>query len=366
MKDNDFYRVIYKDKFVAQLCLEKKGYIYNIFTNKLDAKANVGDLVDDCFEGDIDYKLVKKNNQKIYTLEDLYIIKKIDNKYIYLLKNHKKKIKKIEKQGDFQELGLVYFDEEECKLIKDEKYTKFFNEFLIGKDKKKLLRKNIFNFDILTISLSHKKVCGLSYLKDIEKTNIVPLSKLMEWSGIGDIYYLIEVGKEKQYIYDEDNLKEGIHTLYLNLFVSSLYADKESSFEDQKAFYLKSLEQLDTLKNTFEKVYLKYKKQIDKIKDSFEEQDIVAEYHLREENISNNDEKYYDTDRIDENEFNEDRDVKIFQHELPKYASEGDNVVLVRNPETGELSYQLSHIFYFDFIDYAIKETHRLLESLEI
>ena len=58
--------------------------------------------------------------------------------------------------------------------------------------------------------------------------------------------------------------------------------------------------------------------------------------------------------------------MKIFQHELPKYASEGDNVVLVRNPETGELSYQLSHIFYFDFIDYAIKETHRLLESLEI
>lgn len=360
------YKVTYKDKFVASVCYEPDNEISSMPLYYLDPEAEVGDIVEHCFDKEFNYKLVKKNHQKNYTLEDLCVIKKIDDKYLYLLKNHENKVRKINKQGDFEELDLVYFDEEENKLIKDEKYIKYLNEFLKDKDKKKLLSKNIFNFDVLSMSFSHKRVCGLSYLNDVEKINIVPISQLMEWSGIGDFYYLIELGKEKQYIYDEGNLKKGIHTWYLNLFVGSLYADKHLSDEEKKQYYLKSLEQLDTLKNAFEKEYLKHKEELDNIKDPFEEKDIVAQYHLREEDIADNDEIYYDTDRIDKNEFNEDQDVKIYQHELPKYASEGDNVVLVRNPETGKLSYQLSHIFDFDFIDYAIEETHRLLDRLEI
>ena len=138
-----------------------------------------------------------------------------------------------------------------------------------------------------------------------------------------------------------------------------------SQKEEELEYYKKSLLELENLKSIYEKEYFKYKKEIDKIKDPFEEKDIVAHYHLREIDIADNDEIYYDTDRIDKNEFNKGQDVKIFKKELPKEAKEGMTVVLVRNPENGKLSYQLTHTDDFDFIDYAIEETNNCIKRLE-
>ena len=137
---------------------------------------------------------VEEGNEFLPQLEEIYIIKEIDDKFIYLIKNGENKVVKFNKiQGDYSPLDLVYLRDD--KLIKDQTFTKYFKEFLSKFNQKVTFDKNNFKMHRYLVESFLDHGVSLCELDDIHALTFIPDYELNGNYVTGDIYIKIELGK---------------------------------------------------------------------------------------------------------------------------------------------------------------------------
>ena len=186
----------------------------------------------------------------------LYIVKKADKKYIYLLKNGEEEIIKLPRQeNDFKPLDLVYLDKEndQIKIVKDDVFTPYFTNFLSKHDKDRIFNKNHFKITKWIVEYNHKHILSLIDYKTLKETVYVPDYELYPSADQGDPYFRIELGTTVGYEWDYINTK--MAALYTSdLIINKNICNQHLSNEEKYYYYKEKVELYEERKKIFEKL----------------------------------------------------------------------------------------------------------------
>ena len=296
---------------------------------------------------------VEEGNEFIPQLEDIYIIKEIDDKFIYLIKNGENKIVKFNKiQGDYSPLDLVYCHGD--KLIKDQTFTKYFNEFLSKFNQKVSFDKNNFKMHRYLVENFLDHGVSLCELNDIHALTFIPDYELNGNYVTGDIYIKIELGRDHAYIY-EDDLSE-LHVTYNQVLMRDQSPDDKMNDFEVVDFLDKLVKQTKAKRKKLIKVSKKAEEYYAAHPLPYSKEDIIGTYQIMELEF---DHVYRLSNCNQKNDFNNYVDEK----ELPPNVREGDEVVLVQDKETNQKKYYFTRKHYKNSFDYDLKLTEETLNA---
>ena len=346
------YKIIYVDGYLVllqnlhDLEIKKSELIKNLPPN-----IEYGDIlvhfkrlsINKKYEYSIFQKHSKDDKQR--NLEELYLITKIDSKNIYLLKNGSKKVTKLEKiQGNYAPLDLVYIDKEDgqIKVVKDDKISPYFINFLSKHDKNKIFNKNHFKITEWVVEFNHKYVLSLLDKKTLKDIVYVADYELYPNARIGDPYYKIEIGKTSGFEFDfkNDYIREDYSKLIKNQFLED---DKNLSNEELFKNYSEKLEILNKKIKYFEKLNKSIEKYYQKNPLEYTKYEIEDYYKVREYDYSNG---KYVLERLGGNivsdEENDERIDYVVAKDLPEKLRVGDCLVKVLEGVNKKTKYYFS------------------------
>ncbi len=349
-----FNRVLYCNKYVV-LTENHSGIKFGYFRNEFEGDVKVGNCFNEYFNPHI-FKQIQKSEEKfIPTLEDLHIIKKIDNKYIYLIKNGDKKLIKFNKpQQEFSPLDLVYINGD--KLIKDHIFTKYFKDFLARFDNKVKFDNNHFKIHRYLVEDIYKYGVSMCELDDIHKLTFICDYELNGNLTTGDIYLKFELGPSYAYIFDDD-LKE-LNVTYNQVLMK---ASNVKGCKTLQEYYDKYTEKINALKNKrkiLEKISKKAEEYYIKHPLPYSKEDIIGKYEIMELEF---DHVYRLSNCNVENDFNN----YVDEEDLPKYARPEDIVVLVYDKQTKQKKYYFSHVEYDISYNYELDLLEKKLDAVK-
>lgn len=328
--------VIYKDNYFV---LTKFGNVdsviasYNI--DEFDFEINVGDVI----YNSKDKQEYKKSeiNESFKTIDRLCVVRACDENFIYVIKNGDKKITRIFNHQNLQLLPfqLIYLSED-CQEIGFEKgYIKnIFDRFLSNKNLENF-KKNIFKIRRYCIESYFSHIVVLRDIDDISQYLYIPDFELYDFYGNGDIYLLVEFGKEREFLF-EPFLSKNLSSKYLELFRSEI----EGHLEEEK---LKNrYEYTKKIREKCQKYYKKFKNAFSKEK-KYSINDVIASYSVEEFEENNKGEQIarlvcYDEERALTEKF-------VACKHLPPFIQEGWTVDLVLEGAFKEEKYYLTHRF---------------------
>ena len=338
MQENFIKKVVFFNKYVVMVEDyegSRRGWLRNMF----DDPPKLGNYYKN-YSGvnGKHFVQVEEGNEFIPQLEDIYIIKEIDDKFIYLIKNGENKIVKFNKiQGDYSPLDLVYCHGD--KLIKDQTFTKYFNEFLSKFNQKVSFDKNNFKMHRYLIENFLDHGVSLCELNDIHALTFIPDYELNGNYVTGDIYIKIELGRDYAYIYEDD--LSVLHVTYNQVLMRDQSPDEKMNDFEVVDFFDKLVKQTKEKRKKLIKVSKKAEEYYAAHPLPYSKEDIIGTYQIMELEF---DHVYRLSNCDQKNDFNNYVDEK----ELPLNVREGDEVILVQDKKTKQKKY------YFAFVDYAI------------
>ena len=256
-------QIVYQDKYgMLSKKIQGSQFVNFIEYGKIEPAAEFGDIVSDCnlygIDKKYDYVLIQNHKKGLKQREVtmLYIVKKADKKYIYLLKNGEEEIIKLPRQeNDFKPLDLVYLDKEndQIKIVKDDVFTPYFTNFLSKHDKDKIFNKNHFKITKWIVEYNHKHILSLIDYKTLKETVYVPDYELYPSADQGDPYFRIELGTTVGYEWDYINTK--MAALYTSdLIINKNICNQHLSNEEKYYYYKEKVELYEERKKIFEKL----------------------------------------------------------------------------------------------------------------
>ena len=256
-------QIVYQDKYGMLSKKIQDGQISSFIEYcKIDPIAEFGDIVTDCnlysIGEEYGFSIIQNHKKGLKQREVtmLYIVKKVDKKYIYLLKNGEEEVIKLPKQENyFKSLDLVYLDKEndQIKIVKDDVFTPYFSNFLSKHDKEKIFNKNHFKITKWMVEYNHKHILSLIDYKTLKETVYVPDYELYPSADQGDPYFRIELGTTVGYEWDYINTK--MAALYTSdLIINKNICDQHLSNEEKYYYYKEKVELYEERKKIFEKL----------------------------------------------------------------------------------------------------------------
>ena len=256
-------QIVYQDKYGMLSKKIQDGKISSFIEYcKIDPIAEFGDIVTDCnlysIGEEYGFSIIQNHKKGLKQREVtmLYIVKKVDKKYIYLLKNGEEEVIKLPKQeNDFKPLDLVYLDKEndQIKIVKDDVFTPYFSNFLSKHEKEKIFNKNHFKITKWMVEYNHKHILSLIDYKTLKEIVYVPDYELYPSANQGDPYFRIELGTTVGYEWDYINAKMAV--LYSSDLISNQnICDKHLSDEEKYYYYKEKVELYEERKKIFEKL----------------------------------------------------------------------------------------------------------------
>ncbi len=256
-------QIVYQDKYgMLSKKIQGSQFVNFIEYGKIEPAAEFGDIVSDCnlygIDKKYDYVLIQNHKKGLKQREVtmLYIVKKADKKYIYLLKNGEEEIIKLPRQeNDFKPLDLVYLDKEndQIKIVKDDVFTPYFTNFLSKHDKDRIFNKNHFKITKWIVEYNHKHILSLIDYKTLKETVYVPDYELYPSADQGDPYFRIELGTTVGYEWDYINTK--MAALYTSdLIINKNICNQHLSNEEKYYYYKEKVELYEERKKIFEKL----------------------------------------------------------------------------------------------------------------
>ena len=333
MKKSFARKIIYLNKYVALMEdyeNSRRGWLTENFTDP----PKLGNYYCNHFGKDgKNYVLVEEGSETfIPTLEDLHIIKKIDNKYIYLIKNGDKKLIKFNKlQEEFSPLDLVYINGD--KLIKDHIFTKYFKDFLARFDNKVKFDNNHFRI--------HRYL-----VEDYELNGNFTT---------GDIYLKIELGLSYAYIFDDD-LKE-LKVTYNQVLMKTSNVKGCKTLQEYYDKYTKKINALKNKRKIFEKISKKAEEYYAKHPLPFSEKDIIGKFEVVELETDN---VYRLVDYDDDTKC-----IYVEIKDLPNYVREKDIVILVKDKNTKQEKYYFTRSDYDNSFNYYLNYLEKKLDAVK-
>ena len=256
-------QIVYQDKYgMLSKKIQGSQFVNFIEYGKIEPAAEFGDIVSDCnlygIDKKYDYVLIQNHKKGLKQREVtmLYIVKKADKKYIYLLKNGEEEIIKLPRQeNDFKPLDLVYLDKEndQIKIVKDDVFTPYFTNFLSKHDKDRIFNKNHFKITKWIVEYNHKHILSLIDYKTLKETVYVPDYELYPSADQGDPYFRIELGTTVGYEWDYITTK--MAALYpSDLIINKNICNQHLSNEEKYYYYKEKVELYEERKKIFEKL----------------------------------------------------------------------------------------------------------------
>ncbi len=256
-------QIVYQDKYGMLSKKIQDGKISSFIEYcKIDPIAEFGDIVTDCnlysIGEEYGFSIIQNHKKGLKQREVtmLYIVKKVDKKYIYLLKNGEEEVIKLPKQENyFKSLDLVYLDKEndQIKIVKDDVFTPYFTNFLSKHDKDRIFNKNHFKITKWIVEYNHKHILSLIDYKTLKETVYVPDYELYPSADQGDPYFRIELGTTVGYEWDYINTK--MAALYTSdLIINKNICNQHLSNEEKYYYYKEKVELYEERKKIFEKL----------------------------------------------------------------------------------------------------------------
>ena len=301
------------------------------------------------------FVLVEKSEETfIPTLEELHIIKKIDNKYIYLIKNGDKKLIKFNKpQEEFSPLDLVYINGD--KLIKDNVFTKYFKDFLARFDNKVKFDNNHFKIHRYLVEDIYKYGVSMCELDDIHKLTFICDYELNGNLTTGDIYLKFELGPSYAYIFDDD-LKE-LKVTYNQVLMKTSNVKGCKTLQEYYDKYTKKINALKNKRKIFEKISKKAEEYYAKHPLPFSEKDIIGKFEVVELETDN---VYRLVDYDDDTKC-----IYVEIKDLPNYVREKDIVILVKDKNTKQEKYYFTRTDYDNSFNYYLNYLEKKLDAVK-
>ena len=256
-------QIVYQDKYgMLSKKIQDEQFTSIIRYTKIEPAAEFGDIVTDCklygISKEYRYTIIQNHKKGLKQREVtmLYIVKKVDKKYIYLLKNGEEEVIKLPKQENyFKSLDLVYLDKEndQIKIVKDDVFTPYFSNFLSKHDKDRIFNKNHFKITKWIVEYNHKHILSLIDYKTLKETVYVPDYELYPSADQGDPYFRIELGTTVGYEWDYINTK--MAALYTSdLIINKNICNQHLSNEEKYYYYKEKVELYEERKKIFEKL----------------------------------------------------------------------------------------------------------------
>ena len=326
-------KVIYIDKYgLISQYLFNKDLINSVSYNDIDKDVEYGDIISFYniyrLNKNLQYSIVQKHKkeEKNRKIEELYVIKNIDDKNIYLLKNGEKNVIKLPKiQGNYFKLDLVYLDEEngQIKIVKDQIFTPYFTSFLSKHDKDTILNKNHFKITKWIVEYNYKHAISLIEFETLKNPIYVADYQLFPSASFCDPYFKIELGNTIGFEFDYIN--EEISHLYWEILVDYQIHTGDLSDKEIYEYYKSKVEEFE---KRF-KILKKINKQCEKY---YQEHPLeytkyeISDYYLVESKESNN---LWELKSLTHSEEDYYEPLYVNEKDLPKHLREGDKLVEV-------------------------------------
>lgn len=326
------YKITYLDNRFAIMdeLFDKHPCKRTVKKEKFPNDVEYGDYIDfyDKCEQGVEYPIFRKHKkeEKNRKLEELYVIKNIDDKNIYLLKNGEKKVIKLPKiQGNYFKLDLVYLDEEngQIKIVKDQIFTPYFTSFLSKHDKDTILNKNHFKISKWIVEYNYKHAISLIEFETLKNPIYVADYQLFPSASFCDPYFKIELGNTVGFEFDYIN--EEISHLYWEILVDYQIHTGDLSDKEIYEYYKNKVEEFE---KRF-KILKKINKQCEKY---YQEHPLeytkyeISDYYLVESKESNN---LWELKSLTHSEEDYYEPLYVNEKDLPKHLREGDKLVEV-------------------------------------
>ena len=326
-------KVIYIDKYgLISQYLFNKDFIDSVSYDDIDKGVEYGDIIS--FHNiyrlnkNLQYSIVQKHKkeERNRKIEELYVIKDIDDKNIYLLKNGEKKVIKLPKiQGNYFKLDLVYLDEEngQTKIVKDQIFTPYFTSFLSKHDKDTILNKNHFKITKWIVEYNYKHAISLIEFETLKNPIYVADYQLFPSASFCDPYFKIELGNTIGFEFDYIN--EEISHLYWEILVDYQIHTGDLSDKEIYEYYKSKVEEFE---KRF-KILKKINKQCEKY---YQEHPLeytkyeISDYYLVESKESNN---LWELKSLTHSEEDYYEPLYVNEKDLPEHLREGDKLVEV-------------------------------------
>ena len=326
-------KVIYIDKYgLISQHLFNKGIKHITSLDDADENIEYGDIISYHNIHSINRKVTypifckHKKEEKNRRVEELYVIKNIDDKNIYLLKNGEKRVVKLPKvQGNYSKLDLVYLDEEngQTKIVKDQIFTPYFTSFLSKHDKDTILNKNHFKITKWIVEYNYKHAISLIEFETLKNPIYVADYQLFPSASFCDPYFKIELGNTVGFEFDYIN--EEISHLYWEILVDYQIHTGDLSDKEIYEYYKNKVEEFE---KRF-KILKKINKQCEKY---YQEHPLeytkyeISDYYLVESKESNN---LWELKSLTHSEEDYYEPLYVNEKDLPEHLREGDKLVEV-------------------------------------
>ena len=330
---NSLQKVIYIDKYgLISQYLFNKDLINGVSYNDIDKDVEYGDIISFYniyrLNKNLQYSIVQKHKkeERNRKLEELYVIKNIDDKNICLLKNGEKKVVKLPKvQGNYSKLDLVYLDEEngQIKIVKDQIFTPYFTSFLSKHDKDTILNKNHFKITKWIVEYNYKHAISLIEFETLKNPIYVADYQLFPSARFCDVYFKIELGNCDGYEFDYINTE--LRNEYCFILGDINICQKELSNEKMYEYYKNKVKE-------FEKRLKIFKKLNDQCEKYYQEHPLeykkyeISDYYLVESKESNN---LWELKSLTHSEEDYYEPLYVNEKDLPEHLREGDKLVEV-------------------------------------
>lgn len=333
-ENKNLYKVCYIDQNFAKVMDLEDGLFEVANISQLEKGADLGDLLRLDFDENQDkiFKLYKKSNDSVFKLEQLCLIENIDTYHIYLIRNGGQKLKLKRTGEEFQPLELVYLSEDGVNLIKvDKSYLEKAMQ-MFGKENK---AKGKFSISRVVLEEFYENAVSFCKLDDLKRYYIEHSTKFLPNMNYGDLYYEICLGKEKFYIFDEENSKD-LSGNYSAVLSRKIILSPNPNAQEVKDKTKELLKYYQDKQSAMEKVSSKTQ-----VKLPYEKEAVLGEFYL-EECEEDNSGKYYRA--INYNEDQPNSEIKIYLKDLPAAVREGDSVVMTKNNQ-GQLEFYFTNKF---------------------
>lgn len=365
-------QIVYQDKYgMFSRYLDDNQFTSLIRYGKIEPAAEFGDIVTDCnlysIGEEYGFSIIQNHKKGLKQREVtmLYIVKKVDKKYIYLLKNGEEEVIKLPKQeNDFKPLDLVYLDKEndQIKIVKDDVFTPYFSNFLSKHEKEKIFNKNHFKITKWMVEYNHKHILSLIDYKTLKEIEYVPDYELYPSADRGDPYFRIELGTTVGYEWDYINAK--IAVLYSSDLISNQnICDKHLSDEEKYYYYKEKVELYEERKKIFEKLNKEVEKYYQKNPLEYTKYEILDYYYVK-------DNYYNGTFELEPNSNcrilstgEEEKDcIKLNDKDLPKHVRLNDEIVEVYDKEKKEKRYYFCREQMEDWFIFECEKLERIFK----
>ena len=364
-------QIVYQDKYGMLSKKIQDGQISSFIEYcKIDPIAEFGDIVTDCnlysIGEEYGFSIIQNHKKGLKQREVtmLYIVKKVDKKYIYLLKNGEEEVIKLPKQeNDIKPLDLVYLDKEndQIKIVKDDVFTPYFSNFLSKHEKEKIFNKNHFKITKWMVEYNHKHILSLIDYKTLKEIVYVPDYELYPSADRGDPYFRIELGTTVGYEWDYINAK--IAVLYSSDLISNQnICDKHLSDEEKYYYYKEKVELYEERKKIFEKLNKEVEKYYQKNPLEYTKYEILDYYKV----VGNGYDEMFRLEPTSNFKLSIEEDEKESKYVdiklLPEHARLHDYIVEVYDKENKQVKYYFCREQMPDWFIFECEKLERIFK----